>query len=316
MSYDHFEAQRPRQSVVDFEKAVDRLLPTHQDFVAKLCAREFCVKASAEMSDAEAISQRSNFERWLRMTRGIMEPSHPELINPILQQRNFEDFLRDAIAADLASRAFINAFRTVADYSIQMLAIAAKFGIDGTAFANYARYCADWANKVEENPVAAIYPVSKITLDAAALQKILNLPVSTRSNLDADTSSSRFCPAPTNVVRLDNLLSVNLTELKRRIETDEARVKENTDGEGSDESKKPKVGNGGDGMTKEAKAVAVLIDHPDWSNQKIAEAAGCHVKSLSRMSKFRSARSMQKSGKRERPLGRKDLNGDVEAEDK
>jgi hypothetical protein len=58
--------------------------------------------------------------------------------------------------------------------------------------------------------------------------------------------------------------------------------------------------------SKEATAIALLIEHPDWSNQQIAEAVGCNVKYLSQAKKFRAARaavrgigqeSLRRSGK-------------------
>lgn len=51
-------------------------------------------------------------------------------------------------------------------------------------------------------------------------------------------------------------------------------------------------------------ALAVLSQHPDWSNAKIAEEAGCHVGSLSNSAKFREARRLIKG------LGQEDINHD------
>jgi tryptophanyl-tRNA synthetase len=67
-------------------------------------------------------------------------------------------------------------------------------------------------------------------------------------------------------------------------------------------------------MSKSARALAVLKDHPDWTNKKIAEAAGIHPKSLSRNKDFCKAREILKSGKSTIPNGRKDPEtGNVEA---
>jgi hypothetical protein len=43
--------------------------------------------------------------------------------------------------------------------------------------------------------------------------------------------------------------------------------------------------------SKIALALAVLTDHPDWTNEKIAGAAGCNVKYLSQAPKFKTARA-------------------------
>ncbi|MDD4888707.1 MAG: hypothetical protein PHU85_02160 [Phycisphaerae bacterium] len=67
-------------------------------------------------------------------------------------------------------------------------------------------------------------------------------------------------------------------------------------------------------LSKEAKALAALTDHPDWSNATIAKAAGCHVKSLSRMADFQRARQILASGRADMPRGSKDKDGTLEAE--
>jgi hypothetical protein len=51
-------------------------------------------------------------------------------------------------------------------------------------------------------------------------------------------------------------------------------------------------------LPKFSRAMAQLVAHPDWTNSQIADAAGCHVKSLSRMPLFRAAReSLKEQGK-------------------
>jgi hypothetical protein len=50
-------------------------------------------------------------------------------------------------------------------------------------------------------------------------------------------------------------------------------------------------------MSGEAKAVAVLITHPDWTNKQIAKAVGCHPKTLNKWNVFRSARAILRAGK-------------------
>jgi hypothetical protein len=47
-------------------------------------------------------------------------------------------------------------------------------------------------------------------------------------------------------------------------------------------------------LNTEAKAVAVLTDHPDWTNKDIAEHIGCHPKTLSRLPLFKAARGFLK----------------------
>ena len=45
-------------------------------------------------------------------------------------------------------------------------------------------------------------------------------------------------------------------------------------------------------ISKEAMALAALADHPDWSDEQIAEFAGCSRSSLYRMPRYRNARAM------------------------
>lgn len=69
-------------------------------------------------------------------------------------------------------------------------------------------------------------------------------------------------------------------------------------------------------LSKEAKALAALIDHPEWSDQQIANAAGCKRESLYRMKRFTSAKAKLREGKGGMPRGRKDGgSGRVEAWD-
>lgn len=70
-------------------------------------------------------------------------------------------------------------------------------------------------------------------------------------------------------------------------------------------------------MSKAARALVVLKDHPNWSNTDIAKAAGVHPKSLSRMKDFCKARKILKTGKSNIPNGSKDAEtGDLEAWEK
>ena len=53
----------------------------------------------------------------------------------------------------------------------------------------------------------------------------------------------------------------------------------------------------GGGSPKESRAMALLIEHPEWSNTKIAKEAGCSRPSLYRMSRFMAARQTQRAGR-------------------
>jgi len=64
-------------------------------------------------------------------------------------------------------------------------------------------------------------------------------------------------------------------------------------------------------MTDEAKALALLIDHPEWSNKQIAKAVGCNVRTLYKWKKFQEAKDILKAGRTERPRGRKDADGNL-----
>ena len=67
-------------------------------------------------------------------------------------------------------------------------------------------------------------------------------------------------------------------------------------------------------MSKSARALAVLQDHPDWTNEQIAVAAGVNPKSLPRMKTFCKAREILKANKSNIPNGSKDAKtGDIEA---
>jgi hypothetical protein len=57
-------------------------------------------------------------------------------------------------------------------------------------------------------------------------------------------------------------------------------------------------------LSKESLALACLLQHPEWSNQEIADTIGCHVKTLSRMKRFVAARAVAQT--KDLPTGRKD----------
>jgi hypothetical protein len=56
-------------------------------------------------------------------------------------------------------------------------------------------------------------------------------------------------------------------------------------------------------LSKEALALAALTDHPGWTDEQIATAAGCNAKSLYRMKKFKNAKALLKEGKDDMPRG-------------
>jgi len=67
-------------------------------------------------------------------------------------------------------------------------------------------------------------------------------------------------------------------------------------------------------MSKAAKALAALAEHPDWTDEQIADAAGCKRTSLYRMKSFKQARRILRGGLEQMPAGTKDgETGDVEA---
>ena len=66
----------------------------------------------------------------------------------------------------------------------------------------------------------------------------------------------------------------------------------------------------------EARALGFLAKNPRWTNQQIATAAGCHVKSLSRMKQFRRAKAINREvGRGGVARGFKDRDGQIEAYD-
>jgi len=68
-------------------------------------------------------------------------------------------------------------------------------------------------------------------------------------------------------------------------------------------------------LPAEARALAVLAQHPDWTNKQIAEKAKIHPKSLCRFERFKAARSITKEvGKQKFSIGRKSRIGNIEAQ--
>jgi hypothetical protein len=61
----------------------------------------------------------------------------------------------------------------------------------------------------------------------------------------------------------------------------------------------------GNGPTGEALALAMLVDHPDWSDTKIAKAIGVNRTTLYDWQNFKKAKEALKQGKNEFPKGSK-----------
>ncbi len=78
------------------------------------------------------------------------------------------------------------------------------------------------------------------------------------------------------------------------------RIKDELVGEQKKEEEQPQAT-----MSKAARALAVLHDHPDWANKQIADAIGANEKSLPRMKGFSKAREILKTGKSDYPNGSK-----------
>jgi len=77
----------------------------------------------------------------------------------------------------------------------------------------------------------------------------------------------------------------------------------------------PEVIDNGGGLSKESLAIAALVDHPDWTDEQIATAAGCNRTSLYRWPKFKEARALLQQGSSP-PQGTKNgETGDMEAWD-
>ncbi len=75
------------------------------------------------------------------------------------------------------------------------------------------------------------------------------------------------------------------------------------------------AGQGRPALSKEALAIAALKDHPDWTDGKIAKAAGCNAKSLYRMKGYTTAKAALRQGGADIPRGSKSEDGTIEAWD-
>lgn len=130
--------------------------------------------------------------------------------------------------------------------------------------------------------------------------------------------------APLNLsgVANDNAVRHDLRRLADLIESTTANEATNGEAEQTseqhiDESRQQDSSGSAARMGKEAQALAVLAEHPDWTNKQIAKAVGVHDKTLStkRWATFRGARAAQESAKHERPAAHHDRRtGEAQAE--
>jgi hypothetical protein len=97
-----------------------------------------------------------------------------------------------------------------------------------------------------------------------------------------------------------------LEEIRGAIER--ARVERDADPEGKgDATQKLAVSN-------EALAIALLVEHSDWTVAEIADAVGVNRTTLYKWPSFRKAWSFLRDGRSELPRGEKDEDGNLEAE--
>ncbi len=78
--------------------------------------------------------------------------------------------------------------------------------------------------------------------------------------------------------------------------------------------RKPRDAKPDEVLPGEARALAILTAHPDWTDKRIARKAGLHEKTLYKYSRYKTARQMLKdSGHAGLPRGFKTEDGDIEA---
>ena len=88
------------------------------------------------------------------------------------------------------------------------------------------------------------------------------------------------------------------------------------DGQGEPTSSGDKAGDTQrtNGLTGEALALAMLVEHPDWPDTKIAKAVGVYRTTLYDWPNFKKAKEALKQDKKELPRGSKNgETGDMEA---
>ena len=86
--------------------------------------------------------------------------------------------------------------------------------------------------------------------------------------------------------------------------------------EASEQKKGEKAKSAPEKLSAKARVLAILVEHQDWSDTKIAEAAGISRTTLYDYPEFKTARKVQKQNKGKIPRGRKDQEGNIEAFDK
>lgn len=76
------------------------------------------------------------------------------------------------------------------------------------------------------------------------------------------------------------------------------------------------TGNAGDGLDGEARVLAILVQHPEWSDTMIAKEARLSRTTLYRYPRYKAARAMGRhAGKAALPKGYKTKDGELEAYD-
>jgi len=107
-----------------------------------------------------------------------------------------------------------------------------------------------------------------------------------------------------------------LDELRRRLEMTGALVdaRKAEQGSGWLGERGEKVGPSPDGIPGEARALAVLVEHPEWSDLRIAKEAGVNRTQLYRYPRYRAARqTVREAGRGAMPKGWKTAAGDLDA---
>ena len=120
-----------------------------------------------------------------------------------------------------------------------------------------------------------------------------------------EVSGIRACPYPHALRNLCNSLSRHRNRLKDSIKRPGEGAKSAASAARPKAPPTPR--------SKEATALALLVDHPDWTTKRIADEAGCSRSLLEHSPKFRGARAAQK--REPRKVQRDPRTGNLEAED-
>ncbi len=131
--------------------------------------------------------------------------------------------------------------------------------------------------------------------------------------------AGRPLPTPGEVVDFVISLADELDAEAARRNGVESNVAKSPDEAGVNVGKSD-VGESGDApappagrLGKQALALAALAEHPDWTDEEIARAAGCHVKSLYRWKTYITAREAIRRGRGGLPRGGKAPGAGLEA---